>query len=161
MFVSFINEISSLSSIIIKNLCTYSKYLQTYYGINLKISSLKTNGIFKIVMYETNALDYFSFEVHVKCFMRVLKKIKITHVIYALDLQLIVPLQVGQYGHHSQVELLERLWFLVANFLLIRSYDWIILQLCFNLNHVVICGILYAIYATIVMLMTIWLIIID
>jgi hypothetical protein len=60
-------------------------------------------------MYETNALDYFSFEVHVKCFMRVLKKIKITHVIYALDLQLIVPLQVGQYGHHSQVELLERL----------------------------------------------------
>jgi len=83
MFVSFINEISSLSSIIIKNLCTYSKYLQTYYSINFKISSLKTNGIFKIVMYETTALDYkISFEVHVKCFMWVLQKIKITHVIY-------------------------------------------------------------------------------
>jgi hypothetical protein len=89
MFVSFINEISSLSSIIIRNLCTYSKYLQTYYGINLKISSIKTNGIFKTIMYETSALDCkISFEVHVKCFMWVLKKIKITHVIYALDLQL-------------------------------------------------------------------------
>jgi hypothetical protein len=77
MFVSFINEISSLSSFIIRNLCTYSKYLQTYYGIDLKISSIKTNGIFKTVMYETSALDCkISFEVHVKCFMWVLKKIK-------------------------------------------------------------------------------------
>ncbi len=93
MFVSFINEIGSLSSIIIRNLCTYSKYLQTYYGIEFKISSIKTNVIFKTIMYETSALDCkISFEVHDKCFMWVLRKIKITHVIYALDLQLNWPI---------------------------------------------------------------------